>query len=409
MNKRYIIRKEGFGGLVHDKGEFNLFCVDDFGYEIIKRIYEFGVEGMLHFYHNDSKEVYTNILEYVDILKENDVINQNYLNGSIIEILPTKNALSAPVKVFLSITDYCNLKCKHCFGDYGQGSQMSFDRVAEIVQQLKEVGVFEVSLTGGEPLLHPDLYKIIELLIDSGINIQICTNGTVITDEFIDIVKQYKNHFLRLSISIDGIPEVHDRIRGTGTYNKIMSNIKILQKHNIDFGFNLVLNNLNVWTIKEFLNIMYDRGIHRGSFSPIKPVGRAKNTSLNFRKGNKFNTDWKEMVINEIKNFAHKTGNNQFLYGHLITPEGKVTQPVGDNLMGFLQAKRCGAGIINASIAADGKVLPCTFLSEVFKKREIPSESVFNKNFKEIWDKNEQFLFMRTLEIGSKCKYCEEY
>ncbi len=404
MKKRFIIRKENFGGLVYDRITFSTFVIDDFGFEVMERLGKSGVREVLNFYQNSCD--FEDIKKYILSLEDNGIIKDHKLDGKVIINRSTEKSLSAPVKAYLTITDFCNIRCKHCFGDFGVGDQMSLEQINMILDQMDELGVNELSLTGGEPFIHPNIYDIIEVIAERGFVLQTCTNGTIIDDALIDLLKKYGDKFFRLSISIDGIPEVHNQIRGTGNFEKTLRNIKKLQKHDVKFGFNTVLNTLNLDTFSEFLNLMYNLGIQQGSFSPLRPSGRAKDNSLSLL--NHPNTKWRRKIRNDLEAFSKKTGNNQFILGHSITPEGRMVH-AENLLLDELDLKRCGAGSLIVTIRSNGDLLPCVFLADVFEKRNIPSESMFEKNFKDIWDYNEQFNMIRNLDVHSKCQSCEIY
>lgn len=241
-----------------------------------------GVKATINYYKEKEEEACEDVIEYIDALRESKIINnEDDLDGEIISNRYTLKSLGAPTKVYLTVTDLCNLQCKHCFGDFGVGNEMTLEQISYILEQLKEIGVLEISITGGEPFYHSDIFSIIEMIIEKGFILQITTNGTLVTDEFIKTFKRYGDKCFRLSISLDGISEIHDMIRGEGTYDRVMDNIKKLQNNNIDFGFNTVINNLNIDTFGEFLNTLYNKKIYKGSYSLIKPLGRARDSELN--------------------------------------------------------------------------------------------------------------------------------
>lgn len=107
-------------------------------------------------------------------------------------------------KAMLQITERCNLHCKHCFvSAINNGKQMDFKVIKDkILPRLIKLNVVKVTLTGGEPFMHPQLLDICNLFSDNNIEITICTNGTLVSNnllsKFITISK------LKFNISLDG-------------------------------------------------------------------------------------------------------------------------------------------------------------------------------------------------------------
>ena len=88
-------------------------------------------------------------------------------------------------KALLQITERCNLFCAHCFVSAGiRGSDMSVEIIRnKVLPRLKQSRVVSITLTGGEPFVHPEIIEIAKLFVESGIQVGICTNATVINEE----------------------------------------------------------------------------------------------------------------------------------------------------------------------------------------------------------------------------------
>lgn len=133
-------------------------------------------------------------------------------------------------KAILQITERCNLHCKHCFvSSINCGKTMDLSVIEnQILPRLLKLNVIKVTLTGGEPFIHPKLLEICLLLAQNDIEITICTNATLISRErlmkFTDIPK------LKFNISLDGFSfNSHGRFRGMekeGDFEKLLLNIR---------------------------------------------------------------------------------------------------------------------------------------------------------------------------------------
>lgn len=119
-------------------------------------------------------------------------------------------------KALIQITERCNLHCAHCFvssGDYGD--HMRFEDIVErVLPRLKRARVERLTLTGGEPFIHPSIMEICSVITEMGLPLGICTNATQTTDEQIAYLKQLGN--VHINVSFDGFrPESHGKFRGS--------------------------------------------------------------------------------------------------------------------------------------------------------------------------------------------------
>jgi MoaA/NifB/PqqE/SkfB family radical SAM enzyme len=125
------------------------------------------------------------------------------------------NAMSCNQKadvLMLHLLGRCNLECAHCYmeGSPRRRERLPLDTVLRAVDECRALGVGSISLTGGEPLLYPDLDRVIEAAALPDVKITLCTNGTLITTRR---AAHFREVGLRLSVSIDGRAEFHDRFR----------------------------------------------------------------------------------------------------------------------------------------------------------------------------------------------------
>ncbi len=133
-------------------------------------------------------------------------------------------------KAILQITERCNLRCKHCFvSSVPNGSYMDYEVIEnDILPRLLNLNVIKVTLTGGEPFVHPNLFEICNLFACNGIEITICTNGTLVTENILS--KFEKIHHLKFNISLDGFSfDSHGKFRGMRNpilFDQLLSNIE---------------------------------------------------------------------------------------------------------------------------------------------------------------------------------------
>ena len=187
------------------------------------------------------------------------------------------------MKVMLQITERCNLKCAHCFAESNCcGGEMDFQSIKDvIVPQFIRNNVVKVTLTGGEPLMHPQAKDIAILFLENGIGVSICTNGTLIDPAWVKQLSQYDNvHF---NVSLDGLTlQSHGRFRGITSepmLSKIKQNICMLGEVGL---LNGILTTPNKYaTIKEYIALCeYARNVGACYvlMNPLSPFGRGTKT-----------------------------------------------------------------------------------------------------------------------------------
>ncbi|MFX1486558.1 MAG: radical SAM protein [Promethearchaeota archaeon] len=196
------------------------------------------------------------------------------------KIIQTK-LMNRKIPIFgsVDITNRCNLRCKHCYWWQNNNSrkELSPNEWRGIIRkEIIQKGVCAISLTGGEPLLRPD---VIEAILDEmkwG-NVSIVTNGTL---PLIDFGVGY-------FVSIDGTEEIHNTIRGVKTYRKIKQNI--IDHPEIKSVINMTINRLNHKSIPQVVNEWYPfaQAITFQFHTPFSyddklwlPYGKERNNSI---------------------------------------------------------------------------------------------------------------------------------
>lgn len=135
--------------------------------------------------------------------------------------------------VYLYLTNYCNLNCRHCWIDPSglskrESNCMELKLLIHILEQTKELGMRTLKITGGEPLLYDSFIKFLEWLKKKKWNLYLHmeTNGTLIDDRMARILKECGMKFVAVSIDGDN-PDTHDRLRGrVGCYEKAWQAVK---------------------------------------------------------------------------------------------------------------------------------------------------------------------------------------
>lgn len=131
-------------------------------------------------------------------------------------------------KALVQITERCNLHCAHCFVSSGKsGADISFEDIAgKVLPRLRRARVERITLTGGEPFVHPQIMDICRLAAGQGLTLGICTNATQTTDEQISELAALGN--VHMNVSLDGFrPQSHGKFRGNvGSFHTTVATVR---------------------------------------------------------------------------------------------------------------------------------------------------------------------------------------
>jgi len=170
----------------------------------------------------------------------------------------------------------CNLTCKHCYSisaDTDFPNELTTEQVFEVMEDLKRFGVPVLILSGGEPLLRPDLFEIAHRAKAMGFYTALSTNGTLIDDTNIDRIADVG--FDYLGISIDGIRQTHDRFRRKeGAFDASMAALRRCHQLGIKVGLRFTMTQDNAAELPQLLQLMDDEGIDKFYFSHLNYAGR---------------------------------------------------------------------------------------------------------------------------------------
>ncbi len=184
-----------------------------------------------------------------------------------------------PHSFVLSLTSDCNLTCDHCYARVYSETKVLPKRVLEgILEQAGALGCFFFVLTGGEPMLYPNLLDI--LGNHSNSLFILITNGTLVSDDVVKKLSRSPN--IIPVISLEGGLEDTDKRRGTGTYNRIMNAFDNLKSNKILYGFSITVTSENFKQLEkeEVFEEKYPYGARLGCFIEYIPTGRSPNQQL---------------------------------------------------------------------------------------------------------------------------------
>ncbi len=295
--------------------------------------------------------------------------------------------LNSPTRVNFEITYFCNLRCNFCYNPEEIRFHGKIKDIKAILKTLKEHGVYNVSLSGGEPLLHPQIKDILEYMYKLGLRIGLVTNGTLISD---DLIKLFKKYDFGLGLSIHaGNKELNDKITGvSGSFEKAIKNIKKLHENRINFSVNFTATKLNYRTLYDYAKLIKDLGAKSITVNRFALAGRGierKDLILSIKE------------INELTSIMEKVEKDFDIFigfGDCI-PLCIVKNPKHKKY-----STACVAGVGFAVINPKGDI---RFCSHAIKN----IGNILKQDLSNIWKNNDFLRDYRSLRwLPKKCAKC---
>ena len=302
--------------------------------------------------------------------------------------MPAAARTRKPITVW-NITRTCNLRCVHCYSDsmaMQYPGELTWEQMKNVVDDLAAYQVPSLLLSGGEPMIHPRFFDLVDLATEKGLKLTISTNGTLITPEKAALLKAANVAYV--GISLDGIGKIHDEFRRKeGAFDAAVCGFK--NCHDVDqkTGLRLTLTRHNVENINQILDFIEEKEIKRVCFYHLVPAGRGSAMQVLAAEEARHAID---TLISRVESW-HKQGIDR----ELLT----VTQPAdgayllvrmeNENHPNLAEARRLlswnggganssGRGIAN--IDTQGNVHPDQFW------QDITLGNVKRMPFSEIWE-----------------------
>jgi radical SAM protein with 4Fe4S-binding SPASM domain len=186
-----------------------------------------------------------------------------------------------PIVVW-NITRTCNLRCVHCYSDsmaMRYPGELNWEQMQEVVKDLAAYQVPSLLLSGGEPLIHPRFFDLVEFASELGLKLTISTNGTLIDAAAAARLKAANVAYV--GISLDGIGDVHDRFRGKdGAFKAAVNGFRACHKVGQKTGLRLTLTRHTVSDIERILDFIEAEEIQRVCFYHLVPSGRGSELQI---------------------------------------------------------------------------------------------------------------------------------
>lgn len=181
-----------------------------------------------------------------------------------------------PVHAVWEITLACDLKCQHCGSRAGKrrSSELTTDECFDLIRQLARMGTREVTLIGGEAYLRRDWLEIIREIRRQGMDCTMQSGGLNLTEDRIEAAVDAG--LQALGVSIDGLRELHDKLRGVkGSYDAAFKALRSIQKYGITSSVNTQITSLVIPQLRELMDLFIDTGAKSWQIQLTVAMGRA--------------------------------------------------------------------------------------------------------------------------------------
>jgi len=319
--------------------------------------------------------VATKKMELLGLLSNNSKLAEREMKSLYNRLLKPTTGLN---NLYLHITFSCLLKCTHCYAqaDSNQQDFLSVDNIIRTCQEASKLCFRHVVITGGEPLLHPNIHGLLNAIREirqelKPLLVVLRTSLSInMTDELLNCISKSTNQVV---VSLDGDQKTHDQRRGRGNYDLVIKNLKRLVSAGLDTDLSLAtvlpIEKIKGTPGKAVRSLAKELGIRRTRFRPLLPLGRA--------------TTFEKNVVPEV------------VWGHMNPKEVIVN--------GFSPISSCGIGK-NLYVEPNGAAFPCYacnekhwFLGDISSAEGLTS--VINSS---------KFTNLRhnTVNSNQKCKHC---
>lgn len=318
-------------------------------------------------------------------------------------LAPTVRAVDAvrPIYCVWELTLACDLACRHCGSRAGKArpDELSTEEALDLVRQLAELGVKEISLIGGEAYLRDDWVEVIAEITRRGMIANLTTGGRGMSAERARAA--YAAGLRDASVSLDGLEATHDRLRGVeGSFRSALQAMRHLTEAGVRVNNNTQVNRLTMPDLPALLEVMIENGSHAWQIQLTVPMGRAVDEPDVLLQP----YDLLELfpLLPKLKERADEAG--LFIWrgnslGYFGPYESVIAPWMPDG-----HCRGCGAGQTLLGIEADGLVKGCPSLPT----EKWAAGNVRDAPLRDIWERGGPIRYTRDRTVDDLWGFCHD-
>lgn len=307
--------------------------------------------------------------------------------------------INKPTTAVWEITMGCNLRCGHCGSSCASPmpDELSTVEALKLCDDISELGMEWISLSGGEPTTRPDWDQLVKRLTSNGVKANLITNGWLMDEQLLD--KAITAGVNIIAFSIDGLEPTHDMIRKKSSFQRIMRALELMKERNIGPMVITTVNKKNLAELSRLKDILIEKGV------------RGWQVQIGFPMGNLAeNREWvlEPSQVDEVIDIAHQT------------MQEKRLEVIPGDCLGYYSLKHiellkmrtggcppqsCTAGKGTFGILHNGDITACTSNRD----RSFLAGNIRERSLREIWEDPASFAWNRTMKkemIEGLCRTC---
>jgi KxxxW cyclic peptide radical SAM maturase len=309
--------------------------------------------------------------------------------------------LSAPLNISIYPGMKCNLACKFCFVSQEKWDDDKIVRPLEdwipVLDEIKAMEIPYLTILGGEPLMYPDIWRMLDYLDSIGQKTHVTTNGTIVTEELIAELKKHPD--LTLKVSVQALNEKHNLLT-KGSLTRTLHFIEKIREAGVECGIHMVGLPENLDQAPLLADYAADKGLYEfsmGVFFNINQVDLQEFSLEQYRE-----------IHQEMKEYIEQKHGERIRYRlegcQLWTAEPTMNWETLPNTPFGILRTGCEAAQARAEIMNDGTVLACA----LFDKHTHGAGNVFQDSFRKIWRESATLSELRGLKTeDTACGSCQ--
>lgn len=356
--------------------------------------------GLVERYGIDLPRAVRDVDDFAHRLKRHKLL---YFAGEEPPELIETTSMYRPQEVWLHVTNACNLRCITCFKGAGRSyrREMPLGMLQRVMREVKDLGAGYIVISGGEPFIRRDILDILALTNEVELKVLLITNGTFIDERIAKRLGEIRPRIVQ--VSLDGsCPEVNDRIRGAGSFEKTIRAARLLVDEGLDVRLFPTITRLNLHDLPNIQNLVRELrpGFNHLAFAKFFATGRglAHEEELDIPEEEYFEMvsqlpmrGWGEEAVSSIGS-SDANGN------------GNRTKYLPTRIAYGARKVNCGFGVGTLSIDADAKVYPCHWLHDA----EWQAGDLYEETLADVYHNSPVFRRCRNTRVDQDIKACTD-
>ncbi len=313
-------------------------------------------------------------------------------------------ATNKPFEFFIQwhLTERCNLWCRHCYQGERDPAELTLPEIKSVITEVS--GMLQdwsqthkiafspsFTITGGEPFLREDLFDILGEITTQGIDIFLLTNGTLVDRARAKTLADLG--IKGVQVSIEGPEDVHDDIRGAGSFAASTAGVKQLVAAGIPVTLNVTLSSLNAGQVNKIAAFGSRLGAQRIGFSRLVPHGRGSFLLSRMLTREQVRDLYESLLSLELEGIDIVTGD----------PVAAQMKAASNGDAGNIAVSGCAAGVAGLTIHPNGTVSPC-------RRMPVSLGNVKRDSLRDIWAASPVLEALRDrTKYKGKCGACSRW